>query len=412
MLGYPSIRILFEDTDRPVELIQGEKIFEQLPNILPGWPFQVLAEEELSKSPFMTVEAGKSGYVVNSVYADSAKRIRNPVDVVCEMVARLAWATIELNPDWLCLHCAACEFNGGLVVFPNRRKSGKSTLVSVLGSRSIPIFTDDFLAMSLDNSGRLYGMASGAATRLRRPWPSNLSNDMVQQLQKNQTAASKTYSYHVNPQTMPVERGTKATIGAMVFLERDGKYAQATMQPIGKNEALEAIIVQNFARLQNAERILSMLHFLVSNIECYRLQFADAEQAADYLQMQFGSRELAAAPAVPKELRGGFASPTISVSSESCSLEPHLQIVRSDRAKTYEVEGSIFLVDQNGYGIHKLDAIGGAIWNLLAEPVTFEDVVEVLAITFPEISRERISADIEQLIRSLLSVHLVDQVKG
>jgi len=70
---------------------------------------------------------------------------RSEVGAVFSVTAELARAFAEEKPERLCLHCAAIEADGRLIIFPNIRGGGKSTLAVKLASYGFRIFADDVL---------------------------------------------------------------------------------------------------------------------------------------------------------------------------------------------------------------------------------------------------------------------------
>lgn len=404
-----SIKVLFEDTDKSVNFVSDHNFIELLKKITPGWPFQILQSDQDEIDSSLLIEENGSGYLVSSKYSGTTKKISDPVDVVCEIVAELAWATIDANPDWLCLHCAACKIGGGLVLFPNKRRVGKSTLATVMGMKGVPIFTDDFLAITINDEEELAGIASGTAARMRMPWPNTLTPQMKGKLERSMIASSKAYSYHTNPGALPVRRGRKSPIRSLVLLNRDDAREKAYLEPIAKEKVLTAIIIQNFARARNAERILAILHFLASNIETYQLSFSSAEDAADAMIDFFSIAEIAKAPRLPKTLLSAYPEGLPIQPVRKVAFEPNTSVKQSNEITSHEIEGAIFLADQNGYGIHKLNPIGAAIWKLLADPVTVLEIEEIIIVAFPDTPANQIRDDIEVLIQKFLTVGLADK---
>ena len=80
--------------------------------------------------------------------------------------------------------------------------------------------------------------------------------------------------------------GETAPIGSIVLLDRADD-VDPSLTPTDKAEALEDIILQNFAR--DVPRILDTLHSVVGDSECYRLTYARADQAVALLQDAFGA---------------------------------------------------------------------------------------------------------------------------
>ena len=67
------------------------------------------------------------------------------VDAACSFIVDLIRAYIAAAPSLLCLHGAAAEFAGRLVVFPTPYRSGKSTLTAYLAAAGVRVYADDIL---------------------------------------------------------------------------------------------------------------------------------------------------------------------------------------------------------------------------------------------------------------------------
>ena len=103
-------------------------------------------------------------------------------------------------------------------------------------------------------------------------------------------------------------------------------------------------------------------------------------------------------------------SPNMQTSDSSLDLlvdAPAGSYLREVGVGITSVGGESFLADVNGAAIHHLNPVGSAIWNLLAEPVTITEMVELVSIAFPGVSRDQIEIDVGDLIDTLESRNLV-----
>ena len=66
-----------------------------------------------------------------------------------------------------------------------------------------------------------------------------------------------------------------------------------------------------------------------------------------------------------------------------------------------EVDDAVFLVKTSDESVFHLNALGGAVWRLLADATTIAEMIGVLASAFPDVSVERIEDDVTKLIREL-----------
>ena len=125
--------LAFEGISRPVALIDSDDLVECFSAVLRGWRFPELASSSASP-PIITIRKTSKGYGVESPWRPSPSYYRDPVDAVCTFLVDLIRAYIADDPSLLCLHGAAAEFAGRLVVFPTTYRSGKSTLSAYLAA--------------------------------------------------------------------------------------------------------------------------------------------------------------------------------------------------------------------------------------------------------------------------------------
>ena len=71
-----------------------------------------------------------------------------------------------------------------------------------------------------------------------------------------------------------------------------------------------------------------------------------------------------------------------------------------------------FLADAQGAAIHHLNPIASALWHVLAEPMTAEEVVDLLHSAFPDVARQEIEGDIGKLLREFSAKGLLMSLPG
>ena len=72
-----------------------------------------------------------------------------------------------------------------------------------------------------------------------------------------------------------------------------------------------------------------------------------------------------------------------------------------------EVDGILFLIDEEERTIHALQPLGRAIWTLLAEPTSTGEIVALIGEAFPDVARGRIAADVRRLLGDLEDGNLI-----
>ena len=68
----------------------------------------------------------------------------------------------------------------------------------------------------------------------------------------------------------------------------------------------------------------------------------------------------------------------------------------------------MYLADPEGRAIHRMDPLAAAIWDVLDEPATATDLLDLLAESFPATDPARIAADLDSLLRMLAAWGLVE----
>lgn len=387
---------------RPIALRGCADLLEGLPNYFRGW--QIAGEPADDKAlkavrPVLDLIRHPRGYRLKAAWIRKPLHRGNEVDIVCALIAELARAFAEDSVDLLCLHGAAAAFAGRLVVFPNRYRAGKSVLSAALAAAGQRLFGDDVLFITEPDD---QGMAPGFAPRLRLPLPDNLSPSTRDFVTAHAGPTNEHYLYLDLPDDLLAPHGATAPVGAFVLLERRDS-GQAILEPIGRAEVLRQVIWQNFARASAAPRILRRLETLVEQVGCYRLLYHDADSATALLQQRFSRWET---PEPRPAARVDAA--TVGASAPFLILPPGPgQYRQALGIAEHQVDGEQFLADDSGRAIHHLNAVGSAVWRLLAQPMTLDQVADQLHAAFPDVTRDRIHADLTELFESLVAKNLL-----
>ena len=163
--------LTFSNIDAPVLLNNSETLIDLIREVASGWQF-VVSDLQPDAPPFFVIAAAERNaryQCLDVTTAGSQPRTLNAVNAVCDLVAAMSRALPASQPSLICLHAAGIEVSGRLVVIPNARRAGKSTLAACLAYLGCPVFTDDFLAVSFNRHGTLIGRANGICQRLRLP---------------------------------------------------------------------------------------------------------------------------------------------------------------------------------------------------------------------------------------------------
>lgn len=71
------------------------------------------------------------------------------------------------------------------------------------------------------------------------------------------------------------------------------------------------------------------------------------------------------------------------------------------------VDDKLFLIDREEAAIHMLEPVGQAVWRLLLEPVSIDEVTDILHRAFPDTDRAQIRDDVEAIFIELDSYRLI-----
>jgi hypothetical protein len=273
----------FADLLQPVAFINSESLYPYINTILRDWRIDKVDPID-DKSPVITIRKTEAGFERRSRWLSKPAIFRNPVDAACDLVVDLIHAYVTDHKGLLCLHCAAVEFNQGLVVFPNTYRAGKSTLSLKLVASGERLFTDDVLPIS--NQGNV-GLAPGILPRLRLPLPSELTPDFVDFITKHAGPQNQRYLYVKLGLNEQAVLGTEAPIIGITILQRE-KNAAPRLLEIEKSIVVKDMILRNFARQNPGLEIVDRIYSIVENAECYSLRYDNLDQAVKLLEDAFG----------------------------------------------------------------------------------------------------------------------------
>ncbi len=389
--------LAFQGISRPVSLIDSADLVACLPAVLRGWRFAEAASS-ITSPPVISIRKIAKGYSIEAPWRSPPVRHRDKVDVICTFVADLIRAFIDEDRSLLCLHSAAAEFAGKLVVFPNTYRAGKSLFTAYLAAAGVRVYGDDVLPIRGPENK---GVAPGIGPRLRLPLPEGASPAFLSYIERRRGLGNRRYLYLDAAPEEWADHGAEAPVGAFVLLERCAK-AKTGLLPMGRSEMLKRVVVRNFAREVQAVDILSRLQTLVDGAECHTLRYADAEKAAALLKDRFsrwpkGPRRARPSPAAKPARRVGGNSRGRRIA----------RYARNGEVLEKPVENELFLVNPRTGVIYQLNAIGAALWRLLAQPMELKEAVRLLQDAFPEVARTGIAGDVKTLMSRLAAKGLV-----
>lgn len=399
----------FEGLNHPVALQDAHPLEPMIAEVLGGWPYVAASASDVP--PFVTISPnGAQHWDLTLVDAPAKPRRWDAVNVICDLVAEMAWERLRSDPALLCLHAAAVAFSGRLVIFPNARRAGKSTLAAVLAQMGHRIYTDDFLPVRIDPQDQTFcGIANGIAPRIRLPLPETFGGSLQAWVGQDAGPSNKQYKYLCDA---PVARGGETMpLGAMVLLDRVDVPTAPDLAPMSRADALESLLTQNFARTQISGAILSSMDAMSRHLPVFRLTYHCAQEAAEFLSTHAALQDLPAA-------KNGDVGPRMApapldqLSAPKPEFAPACKYVQAPGLTETQAGDEHFLADANGLGIYRMNAGSVAIWRVLAEPTDLQEVVEILSVAFEDVPVSQIASDADHLMRNLVAAGLIVPAKS
>lgn len=419
MNSAPEADIFFTGVPQPVRLIDCGPLMDGFQEIFPTWRPRLEASDP-AVQPVITVRRRKGGqYRIEAPWLDEPIKTDTRVCTFASIVVDVIYAWLEANPPSLCMHCAAAEFDGRLVVFPSTNQSGKSSLITRLMADKYVSYGDDLLALTPEGQG----MSFGIPPRLRRPLP--LSEKKLAEFVRAHAGPADKWNQYIAAKISTIAPfGQARPIGAFVMLTRKAA-GSAELVPADAAHSLRNMVYQNLMRRGSAQAVFELSHRLAEEKPCWYLRYSRLDDAVAILRTAFApgtgrgftlpDREpyptlersrLALAPEGP--VPGAERSARSGCSSVVLTRAPSCEAwIRRADVLTRQGQGESFLFRETGDAIFHLNAMGGAVWELLAEPLSEAEAVDLLASVFPETPRAEIAADVAALFEALEKKELI-----
>jgi hypothetical protein len=387
--------IVFEGLAAPLRLDQAASVLSLIPDVIPGWDCQVLAADP-DAQPFYSISRTGDDGQLRCVWHVADRQVRqfDPVNAVCDAISALAFALPAEDARVICLHAAAVEMAGRLVVFPNIRRAGKSTLSAALAMSGYPVFSDDVVPVSFTADNRALGRAMGIAPRLRLPLPDRLSPAFRDWVAAKGGARNRQYLY-LDLADQP-RHGVIRPLGAFVILDRHVDATDARLERVAPDVAMDVLLHQNFTRDRHSGDIL-------------RLTYSDLAEAVACLTAGFAAWPDDRPAAVGDERRfrlARFDGPDLPRPGKDHPVRQRAGAIAE------RIGDTLYLADPEGLAIHRMDALASVLWSLLEEPVTQQDILELLLEAFPGTDEERVASDVKGLLDMLHGARLIEAVTG
>ncbi len=380
----------------PISFDNCDALLPHLTTVLGTWPFRFDADPARMAGT-IAVNRDAHGYRISSPWLDSPLVERSEAGAVFSLTAELARAFVEEKPERLCLHCAAVEADGRLIIFLNTQEAGKSTLAIKLASGGFRIFADDVLPVC---ETTVEGTSLGIAPRLRLPLPLTADSKFCKFVAAHRGPHDDESAYLILPSHLLAPYGAAAPIGGFVLLDRRNS-VKAQLVPVLRGQGLEQLIVQNFAPGGTTINTIDRLHEMLERTPCFSLTYSNLDEAEAILRDCFCTQN---APS-----RDTLRKRESKILDAEISVEVPPEPIRS-RAQRFDqmpgvilraVDDDLFLVSEGAAEVFHLNAVAASLWRLLEQPTTLATAISVLRAAFPEADARRVKRDVRNLFEIL-----------
>lgn len=387
----------FQGTDGAIQFASSEmaSIFAKVAH---SWP---CGSGQGPSGIFADVRQSGSKWSLDFPRSEPQLKVYDAVNCICDLIVELNWSRLRQNTELMCLHAAGVEMGQSLVVFPSGRRAGKSTLTTELARRGYKVFSDDILAVRLNEDGLAEGLATGVSPRLRVPLPPEASEDFCNWVSSDPGPGNRQYKFLTKAPVAP--HGLSRPIGAIVTLDRVDEDIPPAFCEMDAKDVLPVLIHQNFGRFVHSGRALAAFAAIANDLPCLKLTYGNFERAADFLEaaVKDGLLETGATAEVKHGTLPDFDSPRAPFNPE--------RAYRQRAGFQYVVTGDeAFVSDANGVGIFRMGPGMLPIWTLLEESMTLKTVVEILGEAFPDVGEETLVRDVRTGFEQLNDAGLIE----
>jgi hypothetical protein len=285
----PTQRLVFGSTGWTVDFTGCEDVVAGIPHVFRGWNLKSGRPSDFPKAkPRAVISRRGAGWHWRELGAPKARQWdpippKTPMRVLTDVHDAAIYWYLADNPELLCLHGAAVKIGGGLVCFPARGRTGKSTLIANLAALGHKVFCDDVLGLA---PPRERGVSLGLMPRLRVPLAPNLAAEVRNFIATHQGPVDRQWLYLKLGAGQIAKLGESAPIQAFVILERRDA-GQPELIEVRTSEVLKELIAENIIRKLPMPVIFDRLHRLAATRRKFRLRYSDPGEAARFLAETF-----------------------------------------------------------------------------------------------------------------------------
>jgi hypothetical protein len=397
-----AVALRFAGVARPVVLVDAAEVMAGIDGALTGWGRTAgpASAADMADAVAQITREG-AGYRATSAYLDEALTGLPAASAVCAVLADLSEAVFAPWPEAMALHAGGVEIGGRVIAFTGAARAGKSTLMARLTAEGdMRVYCDDVLPVLPGG----VALALGMAPRLRIPLPAAASERFRAHVAAWRGISDDKYAYLPAPSV--AAHGTRAPMGALVILERRAR-GPARLQAEDATEAAAHLLLRDMQEAGDAAAHLARVTALAEAVPCLRLVYADLEEAVATIRAAFGAAGGLDGVRPAARRRAGMARRVAVV-----PVDPGQPLRRDPMAAPRRGRTGLWLVRRGGAGAFHLNPVAGAVWDLLAEPMTGDEIAAALAEVFPGVAPGRIAADVAGLLGGMRAAGLVAPAGG
>lgn len=391
--------LFIDGLEAGVRLLNCGALEIALPTVLAQRPHEIIPFEK-DPPTFASVICADGRYRVHAPRLGKPTYQKDAVNAACDLAGVIARHIASLSEDQLMLHAAAVEIGDALVVFPAGRRAGKSLLTVALAQLGARVFGDDVLPITLNPGAPIKATALGIAPRVRLPLPEPFGQ-LAQKLEAAPSIENDQYRYVALPELAPA--GEQGTVGAFVTLTA-AETGKPALRPVSPGTTLGVLLKQNFGRRGSAEMLLSGLSALVDSAQTLELSYTDPLTTAAFLMDELAAQLEATAPTL--RLEGQTTTPVMP--SDKSVPNGNAPYRRREGAILRNVDGECFAASLDGNQVLRMNEGSRQIWELLSEPTSQEEIVDLMRTAFSEVPPERIASDVARGLTALTAAGLIE----
>ncbi len=262
---------------------------------LPGWRCE--ADAAASGRETLSVVGQGEGYAVrHDLLENGCFEAGTAIEAANAVAGAATGAWVRSRPDWVQLHAAAVELDGGpdrtggLTLLLGASGAGKSTLALECAAAGHRLFGDDRIAVRLDDcaSGAgAVGTALGVGAKLRLPLPAHSSAPLRRLAASSTGFDGGSVAFLELPPALLAQPGCSAPLRRLLLVERSGDIdgavaglgGEARLEPVEAPAVLRALLPNALAPGLAPGGLLDWCRRLAGRLPCRRLRYREAAAA-------------------------------------------------------------------------------------------------------------------------------------